>query len=586
MEELFLKILNMSITASWITFVILIFRPFFQKVSKRLFCFLWIIVALRLVFPFSFESPFSLIPSAETVSPEIMLSPSPEINSGFDFINSSLNPIISESFSPDPFSSANPLQILTFVFSFVWLSGVAVMILYFSLSYFFLSKKVKESIRLKENIFLCDRISSPFICGVFKPKIFLPSSMNEKDYLSVIAHEKAHIERKDNLWKPLGFFILAVHWFNPVMWLAYHIFCKDVELACDERVIRKMSSSERKEYSLSLLSLSVSSKRISPFSSAFGEIGVKGRIKSVLKYKKPVIWALVFVLVISIISAFCFLTNPAKEAEIISERQESPIEDVSIKIKSIDENSIRIIWENNSNKELGFGNPFQLFRKEEEELYDCCMIEEMVHTLPLYLLRSGEKIEKDYSLKFFDLSSAGEYRFLTDVVDLENNNSIHDIFIDFEIDEPIATTDYEEFIVTDWIYSNGIFSFIPSFNGDSYRVLDEKILQKYSKSEEKWKDIALGAEVELNEETFDSRFSPQLWQDGYSLKKLRSGNRKLLQFKTEENKLCLIMLQKNGDIYFSEGYCEMEGMKNPQNNDRSMIRFVYQTFIEKEPELF
>lgn len=310
MENVFLKLLNMSITASWLVLAVVVLRLLLKKAPKWINTVLWAFVGFRLVCPFSFESIFSLIPSTETVPADIVYSSSPAIHSGIPALNSTLNPIISQAFAPDVTYSANPLQIITAVASVIWIIGIVAMILYAVISYARLNKKVREGVVLNDNIWLCDRIDTPFILGIFRPHIFLPSSMNEADMEYVIAHEKAHLKRNDHWWKPIGFLLLTVYWFNPVMWFAYILLCRDIELACDEKVIKEMGTEIKKPYSEALINCSVPRKSIAACPLAFGETGVKGRIKAVLNYKKPAFWVILIAVVSCIVVAVCFLTNP------------------------------------------------------------------------------------------------------------------------------------------------------------------------------------------------------------------------------------------------------------------------------------
>lgn len=316
LNEIFLKLFNMSISASWLVFAILVFRLVLKKSPKWVSCCLWALVGVRLVNPFSFESILSLIPSAETVNSEnFFYSQSPTITTGVQSFNSYVNPIISESFAPTPGASVNPTQILGFVLSSVWLIGMAVMFLYALISFLRLKKTVAASVNVKENIYVCDEVKSPFILGIIKSKIYIPSYMDEGIMNYVIAHETAHLKRRDYLWKPIGFLLLSVYWFNPVVWLSYILLCRDIELACDEKVIRDMQTGDKKAYSEALLSCSVSQRMITACPVAFGEVGVKKRIKSVLNYKKPAFWVILVALIASAAIGVCFMTDPVAEKE-------------------------------------------------------------------------------------------------------------------------------------------------------------------------------------------------------------------------------------------------------------------------------
>lgn len=311
MANIFLKVLNMSISASWIVVAVLIFRLLFKKAPKWINVALWGIVGLRLIMPFSFESVLSLLPSSQTISPTIMMDKAPQIDAGIGAINNALNPIITESFTPQVGASANPLQIVIPVISNLWILGVIVLLVYLLISYQRLKSKIGTAILYNDNIYQSENVASPFVLGVIKPKIYLPFSMNEQDMLHVIAHEQAHIKRKDYLWKPIGFLMLTMHWFNPLMWLGYVLLCRDIELACDQKVVRQLSNEQKADYSQALLTCSVNRHIISACPLAFGEVGVKNRVKSVLNYKKPAFWIIIAAVVTSIVLAVCFLTDPA-----------------------------------------------------------------------------------------------------------------------------------------------------------------------------------------------------------------------------------------------------------------------------------
>lgn len=310
MTKLFLGVVNLSISAGWLVLTVLVLRLVLKKAPKWINVLLWGIVAVRLVFPFSVGSALSLIPSAETISPEIMIAQLPEISTGIETFDQVVNPVISASFAPDPFASANPLQILIPIAANVWLLGVLAMLAYTAGSYIFLGRKLRTAVILRENIFQCETVNSPFVMGIIKPKIYLPYSMDGGDLHHVVAHERAHIRRKDHWWKPLGFLLLTVYWFNPLMWLAYLLLCRDIELACDEKVIAELENEQRADYTQALVACSVKRPMLAACPLAFGEVGVKERVKSIMNYQQPAFWIIVAAVAICVIVAVCFLTNP------------------------------------------------------------------------------------------------------------------------------------------------------------------------------------------------------------------------------------------------------------------------------------
>ena len=316
MSGIFLKLLNLSISASWLVLVVLALRLVLKRAPKWVNVLLWGMVALRLMLPFSIESALSLIPSAETLSPEVVrFDPAPTITSGVEFIDNAVNPSLSESFAAAPLASVNPLYVWTYLAGWVWLIGLAAMLAYALVSYLRLRRRVRASIPLRENIYVCDEVPSPFILGIVHPRIYLPSALDETQRGSVLSHERAHLARRDHWWKPLGFALLAVYWFNPLLWLAYTLLCRDIELACDERVLCGMDAGQVKDYSSALLACSVPRRMLAACPLAFGEVGVGARVKNALRYKKPAFWVVAASVAVCVVVAVCFLTNPRTDTD-------------------------------------------------------------------------------------------------------------------------------------------------------------------------------------------------------------------------------------------------------------------------------
>ena len=314
MNELFLKIINMSISASWLVLAVLILRFVLKKAPKWINVLLWGIVAIRLICPFSFESTLSIIPSAETIPLNICMDTTPTINSGISAINNAVNPIISQSNTPMAGASVNPLQITIGIYEYIWIFGMIALALYTAISYWRLRRKVDTAVRYKDNIFQSENVSFPFVLGIIKPRIYLPFKMNGQYLEHVVAHEQAHICRKDHWWKPLGFLLLMIHWFNPLMWLAYVLLCRDIELACDEKVIKELGNEQRGDYTQALVACSVNRRMIAACPLAFGEVSVKERVKSVMNYKKPAFWVIIISVIVCVGVAVCFLTNPKQDS--------------------------------------------------------------------------------------------------------------------------------------------------------------------------------------------------------------------------------------------------------------------------------
>ncbi len=312
MSEVFIKIFNLGLTASWLVLAIILLRPLMRRVPKWINCLLWGIVGLRLCLPFSLESVFSLVPSAEPLPQNITMSPAPEINSGVSVLNDAINPIISTTLAPEVGASVNPMQIVIAVAAWMWVIGIALILGYGAVSYISLRLKVIASVKGEGKAYFCDEVDSPFILGVIRPRVYLPSGMNGEALDHVLSHENAHLRRGDHLWKPLGFAVLAFYWFNPLLWVAYALLCRDIESACDEKVIKAMPDEAKKSYSEALLTCSLHRRKIMACPLAFGEVGVKQRIKSVLNYKKPTFWVIIAALVATVILSVCFLTNPRR----------------------------------------------------------------------------------------------------------------------------------------------------------------------------------------------------------------------------------------------------------------------------------
>lgn len=322
MEMIFLNVFNRSLAAGWLILAVIVVRLLLKKAPRRLSCVLWAVVAVRLLCPFFPASSFSLIPSGETISAEaVRFAPAPAIDSGIPALNEALNPMIGERFAPAPGTSVNPLYIWTAVAGIVWLVGVAVMAGYALLGSLRMRSVVREAVPLEsgaalpDNVWLCDAVRSPFILGIVRPKIYLPSGITREQMLCILAHEQAHVERLDHCLKPFGWLLLSVYWFHPLVWIAYMLFCRDLELACDEKVVGGMDLDGRKAYSHALLACSLQRKMIFSYPLAFGEIGVRERVKGILHYRKPAGWLAAVAVLACAAVAVCFLTDPKEKAD-------------------------------------------------------------------------------------------------------------------------------------------------------------------------------------------------------------------------------------------------------------------------------
>ena len=313
MSDLFLKIVNMSISASWLVVAVLILRLVLKKAPKWVNVLLWGIVAVRLICPFSFESALSLIPSAETFPEKIISGPSFDVQTGITPIDNRINDYLGDRYFEGVTVPTNNGNNVMTILTIVWIIGILLLVAYTVISYWRLHREIDTAVHYKDNIFQSENVSSPFVLGIINPRIYLPFSMNEQDMEHVVAHEQAHIRRKDHWWKPLGFLLLTIHWFNPLMWLAYVLLCRDIELACDEKVIKGLSNEQRADYTQALVACSVNRRMIAACPLAFGEVGVKERVKSVMNYKKPAFWVIILAVIACVIVAVCFLTNPKQD---------------------------------------------------------------------------------------------------------------------------------------------------------------------------------------------------------------------------------------------------------------------------------
>ena len=313
MSDLFLKIVNMSISASWLVVAVLILRLVLKKAPKWVNVLLWGIVAVRLICPFSFESALSLIPSAETFPEKIISGPSFDVQTGITPIDNRINDYLGDRYFEGVTVPTNNGNNVMTILTIVWIIGILLLATYTIISYWRLNREIDTAVRYKDNIFQSENVSSPFVLGIINPRIYLPFSMNEQDMEHVVAHEQAHIRRKDHWWKPLGFLLLTIHWFNPLMWLAYVLLCRDIELACDEKVIKGLGNEQRADYTQALVACSVNRRMIAACPLAFGEVGVKERVKSVMNYKKPAFWVIIIAVIVCVGVAVCFLTNPKQD---------------------------------------------------------------------------------------------------------------------------------------------------------------------------------------------------------------------------------------------------------------------------------
>ena len=324
MQAVCIKIFEMSIAASWLILVVILLRIFLVKAPKNFRYILWALVAIRLICPFSVKSDFSLVPDMNgLLSTEMPGVEVPEQNQGQNTIIPGTTPSVPDTDSnvqgpsvlPEETPNApvtpeeNTIKLIE-ILPWVWAFDAVLMLIYMFVSYVRLWNRVKISIPIGENIYICDQIQSPFILGVIRPNVYIPSHIGKDQMPYILAHEREHLRCMDHIWKPFGFVLLTVHWFNPLVWVAYILMCRDLELACDERVIRNMDSTEKRNYSETLLVCSSPGDYISACPVAFGEIGIKERIKRIFSYKKPKVWIIGAVILVCVMVGMCFMTDP------------------------------------------------------------------------------------------------------------------------------------------------------------------------------------------------------------------------------------------------------------------------------------
>jgi beta-lactamase regulating signal transducer with metallopeptidase domain len=307
--ETFIQVLNMSLTASSIIVFVLVARLLLKKAPKIFSYALWSVVFFRLLCPISFESMFSFLPiNASSISTNTVYSETPQISTGIAAVDNAINPIL-----PAPTNGAsedNPLLIAATIGEGLWLLGVVILLLYSIVSFLRLRKRLIGAVKLQGNIFLADHIASPFVIGLFHPKIYLPSTLAEQEQSYIILHEQTHIRRFDHVMKIIAFTALCIHWFNPLVWIAFTLTIKDMEMSCDESVMRRLGANIREEYSASLLSLATGRKIIAGTPLAFGEGDTKSRIKNMLRYKKPALWVMLAALIAVAAIFIAFASNP------------------------------------------------------------------------------------------------------------------------------------------------------------------------------------------------------------------------------------------------------------------------------------
>ncbi|WP_143319752.1 M56 family metallopeptidase [Clostridium sp. HBUAS56010] len=320
MTEILISVLNMSIAASIVAVAVMLVRVPLKKAPKIFSYVLWAVVFLRLICPLKFESSASLMPiNAEIIPPTVTTTTKPQINSGIVAVDEDeqVNLFMERAMpQADYTASVNPIQIVLSISAYIWLCGLIALVIYAIVGYIRVKRQVYDATIKQDNVFETDKISTAFVLGFIRPKIYLPTIVRNEQLDHILKHEQVHISRKDYLIKPVAFLILTIHWFNPIVWVSYYLMSKDMEMSCDEAVLRKSSEDIHKSYSTSLVALyTPKSKLLSPL--AFGEGSYRNkkvRIKNVLNFKKAPKWAIVLCSILSVLFMVGFTTNPPQIA--------------------------------------------------------------------------------------------------------------------------------------------------------------------------------------------------------------------------------------------------------------------------------
>ena len=560
MADIFLKIVNMSISASWIVLVVLLLRLLLKKAPKWINGILWGIVGLRLVMPFSLESVFSLIPSGETIS-KAPDSPRPHFESGVTIIDNQVNDYLGGHYYEGVTRPTGHFADITTILAIVWIVGIVVLLAYTIISYLRVKNKIGTAFILRDNIYQSENVVSPFVLGIIKPKIYLPFNMNEQDMEHVIAHENAHIHRKDHWWKPFGFLVLTLHWFNPLMWLGYVLLCRDIELACDEKVVKEFNNEQKADYSQALLTCSVNRRIIAACPLAFGEVGVKNRVKSVLNYKKPAFWIVVTAIVTSIAVAVCFLTNPKTKTwqsdnytimcNAISAECDNIVYEYMYGTLNVDYPYICVNWTNNTNETLCFGDEFIIYKNGKEFKPK----DEIGFDAILHIVKPGKSKSENYVLSSYDLEKGVTYRLEKNFYLESNPEQKHTAFISFTVDTRFSFIG-NQYAGEKIVYENGSFSSIIYTNDNIPQFKISEQLEFLYKTEEalnyEWKKIDGIQKIKLQKSNFDDLFTNELWYDGVTARTIRKNNLNAFSAFDLNGTMYYLLEQKNGDIYIAQ----------------------------------
>ncbi len=560
MSDVFVFLLNKAITAGWVIIAVLVLRLLLHRAPRRITCLMWGVVGLRLLLPVSLQSVCSLIPSASPVPPNIALSQTPAVHTGIESFNMAVNPMLYEAFAPTLENSVNPLQVVLTVAAWVWAIGAAAMLMYAVVAYIRLARRVRVSLPLEDGVFVCDRVDTPFIFGIIKPRIFLPSDIAKETAALVIAHEKAHLQRRDHLIKPLGFLLLAVYWFHPLVWVGYLLLCRDIETACDEKVVKALDTEGRCAYSAALVECNTHRRVAVSCPLAFGEVGVKTRVKAVLNYKKPAFWLLAAAVIACVAVAVCFLTDP-RENElngVTSQRGGSDLSGVSLRIVSAElaapDPYLTVEWHNSTATEILYGEPFSVYYKQDGGWVDC-RLQDTVWSMPAYNVRPFGTREKIYRLHGLSMYIAGEYRL---EATFSAGDTEHTAWVEFTLGygvEQVAALNFEA--ETLWYAPPNVSFVMTADMAPDWGLVNGTMLYEYGKD---GLVAMLGymQPIELNDENF---FSPmdRLWADegAPSISAIYKNNKHAWQL-YNGNLLYILLEQQDGTYFLAYGTHSMQ----------------------------
>ncbi len=447
MKTLAMFLLNASVQAGWLALALIAVRLIFRKAPKKLLCALWALVGLRLAVPVSLRSVFSLLPSAAPVAASSDVG-GVYVQIGLPPVDNTVNTILQIAAAPAAPTREIAAQTAIdwkAVLAVVWICGVAVMLLYAAISFLRLRLQVREAVKEDGNVYICDRVGTPFILGVVRPRIYLPSSLDAGDRAMILLHERAHLKRRDHLWKPLGFLLLSVYWFHPVLWVVYVLLCRDIELACDERVLRQQGSDIKKEYASALLRCSAPRRLVRACPVAFGEVGVKARIKSVLNYKKPAFWVILLALVASAVVAVCFMTIPKERAPAVVTVLDTGSDSEAVAVQpesvSLDRQTLRleVTYDNTGDQPIEANETVWMLREADGAYAPLEVRNNDWDTTLRFRLPAQEQQTYNYTPSTFcDCTAPGTYRFQVHFrfADEPENSYPHLLWFDFKITSP------------------------------------------------------------------------------------------------------------------------------------------------------